>query len=331
LKIDDLLRLHPWEETLAALCAPVAESTTPAGDVARLIDQQRGSQLPTLERHMYGAQLEGDYSEDREDREGSPPRRQLRPPQQAARLFLASAAQAGALLRAAEPETVAALDPAARALGTLLALVAAAESSPAERREARARWDRLAASAVELTMSVGRALPFGAVLTPMVEAALRDGPGSAGQRLAEELADRRDESRRDDLTPWAGRFVRKGSSRLEWLSEGSFGRSGLKEDSEPEEEPRPDPPPSQGSRRNPFPFVITRLRIGGGRSAIERFLDELGTWPEVSRILRVEEPGPALLEVEVTASDDLRPDRVRRIAATVGVEVEILSSSPSSG
>ena len=272
MRIDAFLAQHPEAETLAALKSLGPGAQPPAPDVSRLISQQRDSQTQTLARAMVGPRLEGDFAEAAADRERL--RRGLRPPElrdprKASRLFLATCAQAGAVLRSLDLSYV---DDADRALGSLLVLVSLAREAPREREEHRGRWREVAAEAERLWRTVGFGrTQFGAVLTPMLLETLSHGEMMVGELLGE----LDDETGHRDLERWTRRTIREGAARLEELSAGALERvEGEKAAAAPE-------PESYRPARESL-----ELSLAGGRAAVDHFLDLVGNLPEVGRIER---------------------------------------------
>lgn len=277
MRIDAFLEQHPEAETLAALKSLGPGAPPPAPDVARLISQQRDSQMQTLARAMAGPRLEGDFAEaavghERPRRE--PRRRELRDPRKASSLFLATCAQAGAVLRSLDLSSV---DDADRALGSLLVLVSLAREAPREREEHRSRWREVAAEAERLRTTVGFGqTPFGTVLTPMLLEALSYGKTMVGWMVGELSETLDDETGRRDLERWTRRTIREGAARLEELSAGALERV-----EEEEAAVTPDPGESYRPARESL-----ELSLAGERAAVDRFLDLVGNLPEVERIKR---------------------------------------------
>lgn len=275
MKIDAFLARHPEAETLAALKSRGPGAPPPGPDVARLISQQRDSQMQTLARAMVGPRFEGDFAEaaaDRERHHRGPRPRELRDPRKASSLFLATCAQAGAVLRSLDLSYV---DDTDRALGSLLTLVSLAREAPRERKEHRSRWREVAAETERLRTTVGFGrTPFGAVLTPMLLEALSYGEMMVGWMVGELSGELDDEIGRRDLERWTRRTIREGAARLEGLSAGALERVEEEEvAAEPEESYRP-------ARES------LKLSLAGGRAAVDRFLDLVGNLPEVGRIKR---------------------------------------------
>jgi hypothetical protein len=276
-RIEAFLAQHPEVETLAALKSPGPGAPPPAPDVARLISQQRDSQIQTLVRSMVGPRLEGDFAEAAAGRESprrGPRPRKLRDPRKASSLFLTTCAQAGAVLRSLDLSYV---DDADRALGSLLVLVSLAREAPRERKEHRGRWREVAAEAERLraTAGFGRT-PFGAVLTPMLLEALSYGEMMVSWMVGELSGELDDDTGRLDLGRWTRRTIREGAARLEELSAGAVERVEGGEAAaapEPEESYRP-------ARES------LELSLAGEGAAVDRFLDLVGDLPEVGRIER---------------------------------------------
>ena len=248
----------------------------PGSDVARLISQQRDSQMQTLTRAMVGARLEGDFAEvaaGRERPRRRPRPRELRDPRKASSLFLATCAQAGAVLRSLDLSYV---DDADRALGSLLVLLSLAREAPREREEHRGRWREVAAEAERLEMTVGLGwTPFGVVLTPMLLEALSYGEGRVGWMIGELSRGLDDETGRRDLERWTRRTIREGAARLEELSAGALERV-----EEEEAASQQEPEESYRARQS------LKLSLAGGQAAVNHFLALVGNLPEVGRIER---------------------------------------------
>jgi hypothetical protein len=169
MKLDALLERFPWHGTLEALCQePPGAGSLPLTNAQELIEQQRESQLAVLSRMMYSPLLEGNYERAEDIFEPSDYRRttslRLRRPDQASRLFLAAAAQAGKALRPFGPERLSELGRDDAALGRLLRVLSVAQASPKRRAVHGHEWPEIARLGIEGTV----ASPFGIVLTPMI-------------------------------------------------------------------------------------------------------------------------------------------------------------------
>ncbi|HEX4438235.1 MAG TPA: hypothetical protein VH061_15735 [Solirubrobacteraceae bacterium] len=222
MKLNELLERFSWRETFEALCQePPEERSLHLVDARRLIGQQRKSQLAVLSRLMYSPLLEGDYET---AKDSSEPRRtasrKLRKPDQASRLFLGSAAQAGKALRPFGPERLSELDRDDAALGRLLLILSVTLSSPKRRGEHAHEWGEIVRQGMESQASS----PFGAVLTPMVFSA-GFGAGrvepSASSDLGGPLAVQLHEMTRAGykLTRWTRSLLNAGAARLRRLRE----------------------------------------------------------------------------------------------------------------
>jgi hypothetical protein len=315
MKIDAFLARHPEAETLAALKSLGPGAPPPAPDVARLISQQRDSQMQTLARAMVGPRFEGDFAEAATGRERprrEPRHRELRHPRKASSLFLATCAQAGAVLRSLDLSNV---DDADRALGSLLVLVSLAREAPREREEHRGRWREVAAETERLrtTVRLGRT-PFGAVLTPMLLEALSQGEVMVDWMVGELSGGLDDEIGRRDLERWTRRTIREGAARLEELSAGALERV--------EEEEAPAESETEGGYRPARePLEPLELSLAGGRTAVDRFLDVVGNLPEVMRIERDSGWEGGLTTVTIWSYVPLPRERLARLAQEAGVVI----------
>lgn len=223
MKLNALLEEFPWHDTFAALCQePPEEGSLPLANAQQLIEQQRKSQLAVLSRMMYSPLLEGNYERAEDTFEPSDSPRttslRLRRPDQASRLFLAAAAQAGKALRPFGPERLSELDRDDAALGRLLLVLSVAQSSPTSREAHAHEWPEIARHGIESR----NAFPFGPVLTPMLFSAEpeawttgRPNYPDFARHLAMEL--RETTSGSDKLTRWTRSLVRAGAARLRRL------------------------------------------------------------------------------------------------------------------
>jgi hypothetical protein len=227
MNLDALLDKFPWHETFRALCQePPSEGSLQLTDAQQLIGQQRASQLAVLSRMMYSPLLEGNYERAKNSSEQGDylrmASRRLRRPDQASRLFLAAAAQAGKALRPFGPERLSELDRDDAALGRLLVVLSVAQSSPRSRAAYAHEWPEIARQGFESRQSS----PFGTVLTPMLFGAefhargpIRPNYSVLVGRLVTEL--RETTSGGDRLAGWTRSLVRAGAARLRRLRRSS--------------------------------------------------------------------------------------------------------------
>jgi hypothetical protein len=316
MKLRELLTLYPWDETLAGLMAPERESRPPRADVSRVVDQQRRTQVPTLARYLSGTRLEGDFEDPSVERErhAAP---ELRAPESAARLFLGTCAQAGAVLRTLD---LAVLGPADRSLGRLLVLVSFAESNPRERDELRLVWRELGENVArsERSSDLGDG-KFGAVLTPMILAAVDGRTKSIRGDLVEELVLRLSEDRvaetpfdgipHGNVVRWTRRVVRSGADRLWGLSAKSLVRP---------VHPEPTPPRREAASSFPSPYD---LQLVGPPPGLRRFVNRLREWPNVERVELRAEWDAEYFAVRVWSHEPLSPDDLGRLGRSTDVRV----------
>lgn len=222
MKLNELLERFPWHDTFEALCQePPEESSLPLTGAQQLIEQQRKSQLAVLSRMMYSPLLEGDYERAQNTSEQGDYRRttslRLRKPDQASRLFLATAAQAGKALRPFGSERLSQLERDDAALGRLLLVLSVAQSSPKSRAARTHEWPKIATPSI---LGMG-AIPIGPVLTPMLIHAELEAP-VVGRTVHDEFtSDLAMELHKitssEKLTDWTHRLVRAGAVRLRRL------------------------------------------------------------------------------------------------------------------
>lgn len=223
MKLNELMEKFPWHDTFEALCQePPDEGSLPLTNAQELIEQQRKSQLAVLSRMMYSPLLEGNYERAEDTFEQGDYRRttslRLRKPEEASRLFLATAAQAGKALRPFGLERLSELGRDDAALGRLLLVLSVAQSSPRSRAAHAHEWPEIARQGIDRW----NPFPFGLVLTPMLFSAepdawkveRRDYPDFA-RHLAMELDETSIDS--DKLTRWTRSLVRAGALRLRKL------------------------------------------------------------------------------------------------------------------
>jgi hypothetical protein len=308
MRIDAFLEQHPEAETLVALKSPGPGAPPPAPDVARLVSQQRGSQVQTLGRGMAGPRLEGDFAEaavGHERPRRGPRRHELRDPRKASGLFLVTCAQAGAVLRSLDLSSI---DDADRALGSLLVLISLAREAPREREEHRGRWREVAAEAERLRTTVGFGqTPFGAVLTPMLLEALSYSEMMVDWMVGELSETLEDEAGRRNLERWTRRTIREGAARLEELSAGALERV--------EEEEAVAEVGYRPARES------LELSLAGGGVAIAHFLDLVGDLPEVGRIERGVGWETERITVTIWSYMPLQRERLTRLAREAGVVI----------